>query len=271
MGERRVVIAAEQDGLGEVLRHLPQPPKCSTQIRVKRRRAVSLSTSALPSSRSCRMRAPSLWMPRRAMSMASIWRAAVLDRVVVAFADLPVILHHLAERAERQVKLRRVLAASVSTSKTSRFSRIARSAGRAFGRGARRARAGRRCSSPAGRTPRPCAPARSRASARACRWCLCRSYKYAWSSLDLGVPGPRPRHACTIPASGSIARAARAPTAHAPQGFRTASVSAAGPMARRASGVIRASVVRFMKSSTDRPEENRAERAVGSTWFGPPT
>ena len=30
-------------------------------------------------------------------------------------------------------------------------------------------------------------------------------------------------------------------------------------------------VVRFMKSITERPEEKRAERAVGSTWFGPPT
>jgi hypothetical protein len=29
--------------------------------------------------------------------------------------------------------------------------------------------------------------------------------------------------------------------------------------------------VRFMKSSTDRPEEKRAERAVGSTWLEPPT
>ena len=38
-----------------------------------RRRAVSMSTAALPSSRSCSTRAPSLWMPRRAMSMASIW------------------------------------------------------------------------------------------------------------------------------------------------------------------------------------------------------
>ena len=37
-----------------------------------------------------------------------------------------------------------------------------------------------------------------------------------------------------------------------------------------ASGVILASVVRFMKSSTERPEEKRAERAVGRTWFGPP-
>ena len=42
--------------------------------------------------------------------------------------------------------------------------------------------------------------------------------------------------------------------------------------ARRARpGVMRAMVVRFMKSSTERPEEKRAERAVGSTWFGPPT
>ena len=29
--------------------------------------------------------------------------------------------------------------------------------------------------------------------------------------------------------------------------------------------------VRFMKSSTERPDEKRAERAVGSTWFEPPT
>jgi hypothetical protein len=42
-------------------------------------------------------------------------------------------------------------------------------------------------------------------------------------------------------------------------------------MAASASGVIRAIVVRFMKSSTFSPEENRADRAVGSTWFGPPT
>ena len=37
-----------------------------------------------------------------------------------------------------------------------------------------------------------------------------------------------------------------------------------------ASAVILAIVVRFMKSRTERPEEKRAERAVGSTWFGPP-
>jgi ribosomal protein L31E len=30
-------------------------------------------------------------------------------------------------------------------------------------------------------------------------------------------------------------------------------------------------VVRLRKSITDRPLEKRAERAVGSTWFGPPT
>src|SRR6056297_368346 len=50
-----------------------------------------------------------------------------------------------------------------------------------------------------------------------------------------------------------------------------ASVSAAGPMARSASGVIRAVVVRLRKSMTESPEEKRAERAVGRTWFGPPT
>ena len=29
--------------------------------------------------------------------------------------------------------------------------------------------------------------------------------------------------------------------------------------------------VRFMKSNTPRPEENRALRAVGKTWFDPDT
>ena len=49
-----------------------------------------------------------------------------------------------------------------------------------------------------------------------------------------------------------------------------ASRTAEGPMARRAAGVIFVNVVRFRKSITDNPLENRAERAVGSTWFGPP-
>ena len=45
-----------------------------------------------------------------------------------------------------------------------------------------------------------------------------------------------------------------------------------GVRAERGDGVARpatASVVRFMKSSTDRPEEKRAVREVGSTWLGP--
>src|SRR5262249_43730316 len=49
------------------------------------------------------------------------------------------------------------------------------------------------------------------------------------------------------------------------------SVIAAGPSARNCSGPHFRSDVRFMKSSTPSPEENRAERAVGSTWFEPPT
>ena len=46
---------------------------------------------------------------------------------------------------------------------------------------------------------------------------------------------------------------------------------AAGPMARIASAVHPRKLVRFIKSSTDRPEEKRARRPVGRTWFGPPT
>src|SRR4030088_132087 len=49
------------------------------------------------------------------------------------------------------------------------------------------------------------------------------------------------------------------------------SVMAAGPSARSWSGPHFRIEVSFMKSSTSRPEENRAERAVGSTWLEPPT
>src|SRR5262249_6384318 len=47
------------------------------------------------------------------------------------------------------------------------------------------------------------------------------------------------------------------------------SVIAAGPSARNWSGPHFRIEVRFMKSCTPRPEENRAERAVGSTWLEP--
>ena len=48
-------------------------------------------------------------------------------------------------------------------------------------------------------------------------------------------------------------------------------VSAAGPSAaERRGGHLRGCVVRLRKSMTESPEENRAVRAVGSTWFGPP-
>src|SRR5205085_12163264 len=49
------------------------------------------------------------------------------------------------------------------------------------------------------------------------------------------------------------------------------SAIAAGPSARNCSGPHFRIEVRFMKSSTPSPEENRAERAVGNTWLEPPT
>src|SRR5215212_6045263 len=49
------------------------------------------------------------------------------------------------------------------------------------------------------------------------------------------------------------------------------SAIAAGPSARNWSGPHLRIEVRFMKSSTPSPDENRAERAVGSTWLEPPT
>src|SRR6202035_1691748 len=48
------------------------------------------------------------------------------------------------------------------------------------------------------------------------------------------------------------------------------SVIAAGPNARNWSGPHFTIDVHVMKSSTPSPEENRAERAVGSTWLEPP-
>ena len=49
------------------------------------------------------------------------------------------------------------------------------------------------------------------------------------------------------------------------------SAIAAGPSARNCSGPHLSKDVRFMKSSTPKPDENLAERAVGSTWFEPAT
>src|ERR1700738_5325352 len=49
------------------------------------------------------------------------------------------------------------------------------------------------------------------------------------------------------------------------------SAIAAGPSLRSASASSRRIEVRFMKSSTPKPDEKRAERAVGSTWLEPAT
>ena len=46
---------------------------------------------------------------------------------------------------------------------------------------------------------------------------------------------------------------------------------AAGPSALKLAASSLRIEVRFMKSSTPRPEAKRALRAVGSTWFGPAT
>ena len=50
-----------------------------------------------------------------------------------------------------------------------------------------------------------------------------------------------------------------------------AKVMAAGPSALKLSASSLRIEVRFMKSSTPRPEAKRALRAVGRTWFGPAT
>ena len=50
-----------------------------------------------------------------------------------------------------------------------------------------------------------------------------------------------------------------------------ASLIAAGPSLAKAPGVQDNTDVRFIKSITDKPDEKRAERAVGNTWLDPPT
>src|SRR5690606_13908698 len=50
-----------------------------------------------------------------------------------------------------------------------------------------------------------------------------------------------------------------------------ASATAAGPIAARPAGPSCRKLVRFMKSSTERPDAKRARRPVGRTWFGPAT
>src|SRR6185312_7417040 len=52
--------------------HASCPFQCRTQISVNSRREVSKSIRTLPFNRSCSVREPSSWMPRRPMSIASI-------------------------------------------------------------------------------------------------------------------------------------------------------------------------------------------------------
>ena len=58
--------------LAFILRHRHQPFRCKTQMRVKRRRAVSKSVSTLLPRRSIRSSVPSLWTARRPISRDSI-------------------------------------------------------------------------------------------------------------------------------------------------------------------------------------------------------
>src|SRR5262245_32344084 len=80
-----------------------------------------------------------------------------------------------------------------------------------------------------------------------------------------GIPGDaRPAHHCGLKRIATERAWASSPSA-------SPSAIAAGPNVRNCSGPHLRIDVRFMKSSTPRPDENRAERAVGSTWFEPPT
>ncbi len=101
----RVVVAAEQHRVG-VGGQARQPLKCSTQIRVKSRRAVAMSVSTLP--------VEPLEQDARALVVDAapahvdrldLRRRQPLHRVEVALADLEVVLDHLVEGGEREVEL----------------------------------------------------------------------------------------------------------------------------------------------------------------------
>src|ERR1700712_155019 len=76
---------------------------CSTQMRVNSRRAVSKSSSTLPSRHSWSSSAASLWIERRAMSIVSQPFGRIgADGFEIAFADREIVAHRPLEPGEAE-------------------------------------------------------------------------------------------------------------------------------------------------------------------------
>ena len=178
------------------------------------------------------------------------------DRLVVAVADHEIVLHDPPERRQRQQMRDHGRAVLARMSNISRLPVMpicsvngplpsAPSARTDSARSDRRSRsrARARCRARNGRsTPRRGSPRR----------CVGRVVLFGQLCHDRLRRNPIERECASSPSA-------------------CPSVIAAGPSARSWSGPHLRIEVRFMKSSTPRPEENRAERAVGSTWLEPPT
>ena len=267
-GTRRVVVATKQHRGGEIIGHrAPSAPKCRTQIRVNRRRAVvGVDLGLAPPAAPCRMRAPivvdaALGGGVGHVRWPSIWLGgSVLHGAEIAFADLPVILDHLPERGEREMKFRRVPAhPRCSHRRTSRLFRGS-TAGRDRGRAARSrpSRAGK------AKVLFPRAGRRSR-----------RGVPVSMAGVGGGMPSMSISmwlicngHAPPSSVAGRFSRSSRARTDRpcASRLSETASVSA-----RRADGLegggghLGQRGPFSLKSSNRQPMENRAEPAP---WAG---
>ena len=103
MGERTAFMVQANRTADCAMR---QPRICSTQISVNSRRAVSKSVSILPSSRFCNSRGAFVVQgAARHVQRLDLVRRRGADGLVIVFADQEIILHHLAQRRQRQQHL----------------------------------------------------------------------------------------------------------------------------------------------------------------------
>ena len=230
---------------------------CRAQIRVNSRRAVSRSTSILPSSRS-RNSSRSLVVQAAPahVERLDLRGAELLDGGVVALADQEVVLHHLPERRQRQHDVAQL---------ASRPHRARRTPG-----AARRCR----CAADTGRA----APTRTKSfSSRRSNSATARSCS---TSGERRRDGLLVQHdvddaaglATWRTSSASGGSAGSKPTGRARRGPRLRRAPAPRAPARRARRACRpTSEVRLRKSATPSPPEKRAAREVGSTWLVPAT
>ena len=218
-------------------------------MRVKSRRAVSKSVSILPLSRFIRSSVPSLCSGAPAhIQRFDLRRRRGADGLVIAVADQEIILDDAAERRQRQQDAPHARAALA----------------RDVEHQAVFLHAQRQAIGTAGRTlGLEVLPSRRSEIA---------------TSRSCSIAGVRLHHAFFVQGDGADAMvhsaspgsAARRWSGHALPALRPRPARwRRGPSAAMAPASKDSKVVRFMKSSTESPEEKRAEREVGSTWLGP--